>query len=294
MTIRRSLVCTVVANQLSAPRTNSQLPANAAGLGLRRSLLQVTEANLASLDFLEIAPENWLDVGGKFGRALARIRQKKPLIAHGLSLSLGGPNPLDSAHIAAIKRFLSDYDIAVYSEHLSACTDDAHLYDLMPIPFTKATLTRLVERIDSVQNQLGQCIAVENSSYYLSLAGDLTELEFIQALLQRTGCMLLLDVNNVHVNSVNHGYDAAAFIAGIPVDKVAYMHVAGHQLESPGLIIDTHGSQVSAPVWTLLGQSYARFGAKPTLLERDFDFPPFTELLAEVAHIRTLMQVHDA
>lgn len=269
------------------------MPANAAGLGLRRSLLNMIEANLASLDFLEIAPENWLAVGGKFGRALTRIRAAKPLIAHGLSLSLGGPAPLDIAHISAIKQFLSEYDIAIYSEHLSACTDASHLYDLMPIPFTRATLARLTERIDAVQTTLGRAIAVENSSYYLALANDLTELEFIQALVQRTGCMLLLDVNNVYVNSGNHGYDAAAFIASIPVDKVAYIHIAGHQVESPELIIDTHGSQVASAVWNLLAQSYGRFGVKPTLLERDFDFPPFAELLEEVAQIRTLMQVHD-
>lgn len=189
----------------------------------------------------------------------------------------------------AIKQFLVEYDIEIYSEHLSACTDDAHLYDLMPLPFTMDMLAHLVQRIDSVQNLLGRRIAVENSSYYVPLATDLSELEFIQALLKQADCLLLLDVNNVYVNSVNHGYSAEAFIAGIPADRVAYLHVAGHSVETADLIIDTHGSAVAAPVWDLLASSYARFGARPTLLERDFDFPPFAELLAELARVRALM-----
>jgi uncharacterized protein len=275
------------------PRQSQAIAPNAAGLGLRRSLLSATEANLASIDFLEIAPENWLDVGGKFGRALQRVRQARPMIAHGLSLSLGGPDPLDMPHVQAIKRFLVDYDIEIYSEHLSACTDDAHLYDLMPLPFTSDMLAHLVQRIDCVQNHLGRRIAVENSSYYLPLATDLSELEFIQTLLKQADCLLLLDVNNVYVNSVNHGYSAEAFIAGIPADRVAYLHVAGHSQESADLIIDTHGSAVAAPVWELLASCYARFGTKPTLLERDFDFPPFAELLAELARVRELMLSHN-
>ena len=164
----------------------------------------------------------------------------------------------------------------------------------MPLPFTQEMLAHLVQRIDIVQNLLGRRIAVENSSYYLPLATDMSELEFIQALLKQADCLLLLDVNNVYVNSVNHGYAAEAFLAGIPIDRVAYLHVAGHQQELPDLIVDTHGSAVSGAVWDLLARSYARFGPVPTLLERDFDFPPFADLLAELAQIRASMLAPDA
>jgi uncharacterized protein len=259
---------------------------SAAGLGLRRSLLAATEANLPAIDFLELAPENWLDVGGKYGQALARIRAQKPIIAHGLSLSLGGPNDLDEAHLAAIRDFLQRYEIALYSEHLSACTDNAHLYDLMPLPFTADMLSHLCERIRRTQDLLGRRIAVENSSYYVPLAQDFSELEFLQRLLRDADCLLLLDVNNVYVNSVNHGYDPAAFIDALPSDRIAYLHIAGHEREALDLIVDTHGAAVADPVWALLAHTYRVHSVKPTLLERDSEFPPMQALLDELQHIR--------
>jgi uncharacterized protein len=267
----------------------------AVGLGLRRALLGdfVTEICRSctaprTLDFVELAPENWLDVGGQFGAALERIASHIPIVAHGLSLSLGGTDALDAQHLCAIKGFLERYDVAIYSEHLSATAIDGHLYDLAPLPFNESMVRHIAGRIRETQDRLGRRIAVENSSYYLRLSDELSELEFINAVLSEADCDLLLDVNNVYVNCQNHGEDALAFLHGINPQRVRYLHVAGHQRESESLIVDTHGAPVPDPVWQLLRHSYQHFGLRPTLVERDFHFPPFSELLAELHHARQL------
>lgn len=260
-----------------------------AGLGMRRGLLAQLLSQADSLpDFFELAPENWIGVGGKFKRDLKSLLQQRPLICHGLSLSLGGPDALDLAHVAHVKEFLSEHNAALYSEHLSACTDGGHLYDLMPLPFTGDMVIHISDRIKQVQDVLGQQIAVENSSYYAPLSTELKETEFINAVLSEADCLMLLDVNNVHVNSVNHGYDARRFIDALPSKRIAYLHVAGHEQEAADLIIDTHGRPVVDSVWSLLAYTYARHGVKPTLLERDFNFPAIADLYAELSQIRRL------
>jgi len=204
-------------------------------------------------------------------------------------LSLGGPAPLDETFLARVRRFLDEHGVKLYSEHLSYCSDDAHLYDLMPIPFTARAVRHVAARISRTQDLVGRRIAVENVSYYTAVGAEMGELEFINAVLREADCELLLDVNNIHVNSVNHGYDAEEFLRGLPLERVACIHVAGHYDEAPGLKVDTHGAAVIDPVWSLLAQAYALCGrAVPTLLERDFNFPPLAELLSELARIREI------
>jgi uncharacterized protein (UPF0276 family) len=261
------------------------------GLGLRRALMGPLETEgLEGIDFLEVAPENWIGVGGRLGRRLRALSERVPLACHGLSLSLGGPSPLDETFLVRVRRFLDAHGITRYSEHLSACTDDAHLYDLMPIPFTAGAVRHVAARIRRTQDILGRRIAVENVSYYTPISTELDELAFINAVIAEADCELLLDVNNIHVNSVNHGYDAHTFLRGLPLDRVAWIHVAGHYVEAPGLIVDTHGAAVIDPVFDLLAEAYRLAGPRPTLLERDFNFPALATLRAELARARGLQQ----
>jgi uncharacterized protein (UPF0276 family) len=260
------------------------------GLGLRRSMLPELAAreDRLGVDFLEVAPENWIGVGGRFGRRLRDLTARYPFVNHGLSLSLGGPGPLDHAFLERLRRFLDEHAVLCYSEHLSYCSDDGHLYDLMPIPFTEAAARRVAARIGEVQETLGRRIAVENVSYYAAPGAEMSELEFLNAVLERADCDLMLDVNNIYVNSINHGYDARGFLAGIPARRVVYMHVAGHYVEAEDLRVDTHGSDVCDPVWELLAAAYRHCGVRPTVLERDFNIPPLDTLMQEVAIIRRL------
>lgn len=273
---------------MSIPRA---LASDSAGLGLRRALTNpLQDAAPGGFDFLEAAPENWLGVGGRYGRALAALSERYPLVCHGLSLSLGGPDPLDEAFLHRLRRFLDTHRVPLYSEHLSYCTDGGHLYDLMPIPFTDEAVHHVAARIRRTQDILGRRIAVENVSYYAAPHQELREIDFLNAVLREADCDLLLDVNNIHVNSVNHRYDALDFLHALPPQRVAYIHIAGHYDEAPDLRIDTHGAAVIAPVWDLLRAAYAHVGVRPTLLERDFNFPMFSELLDEVGHVRRLQK----
>ncbi|NNL56258.1 MAG: DUF692 domain-containing protein, partial [Pseudomonadales bacterium] len=194
--------------------------------------------------------------------------------------------PLDLELLKSIGAFIKQHDCPVYSEHLSYCADHGHLYDLMPIPFTRDAITRVVERVRQVQDIIGRRIALENVSYYAAPGQEMTELEFINAVVAEADCDILLDVNNVFVNSINHCYDPYAFMRGLPAERIVYMHIAGHYVEAEDLRVDTHGAAVIQPVWQLLDAAYELFGLKPTLLERDFNFPPLPDLLAELTCIR--------
>lgn len=260
-----------------------------AGLGLRRALLAaLREAPMDAFDFLECAPDNWIGVGGRYGEAFAELAARHPLSCHGLSLSLGGVEPLDETFLARTRRFLDQHRVALYSEHLSYCADDGHLYDLMPIPFTGEAVSHVAARIRRVQDALGRRIAVENVSYYAAPFQAMGEIDFVNAVLDEADCDLLLDVNNVYVNAVNHGYDAADFLRRMPSARIASYHIAGHYDEADDLKVDTHGAAVKDAVWDLLALAYATHGVRPTLLERDFNFPPLPVLLAEVERIRAL------
>ena len=273
------------------------LPDASTGLGLRRALLdELRAAPEGAFDFLECAPDNWIGVGGRLGEALDELAARHPLSCHGLSLSLGGTRPLDEVFLAKTRRFLDRHHVALYSEHLSSCTDDGHLYDLMPIPFTDEAVRHVAARIGHVQDVLGRRIAVENVSYYAAhppLDGAppaLDEAGFVLAVLEEADCDLLLDVNNVYVNAINHGYDAHAFLARMPTHRIASYHVAGHYDEADDLKVDTHGAPVKGDVWDLLAETYRLHGVRPTLLERDFNLPPLAVLLEEVERIRQLQQ----
>lgn len=265
------------------------LAASSAGLGLRRALLgELQVAPAGAFDFLECAPDNWIGIGGRFGEALAGLSSRCPLTCHGLSLSLGGMEPLDETFLQRTRRFLDQHQVALYSEHLSYCTDDGHLYDLMPIPFTEEAVHHVAARIRQVQDMLGRRIAVENVSYYAAPYQGMDEVDFVNAVLAEADCDLLLDVNNVYINAINHGYDANAFLARMPTARIVSYHIAGHYDEAEDLKIDTHGASVKKKVWALLQNTYRLHGVHPTLLERDFNFPPMPVLLAEVEHIRSL------
>jgi uncharacterized protein len=277
------------------PRDGAEIayPVHDAGLGLRRALLgPLLDRRPESISFLEVAPENWMQVGGVRGRQFRALTEQYPFVAHGLSLSLGSPAPLDEDFVRAVRRFLDAHGILSYTEHLSYCSDQGHLYDLMPIPFTEEAVDYVAARIRRVQDILGRRIAVENVSYYAAPGAEMTEQAFLLAVLERADCGLLLDVNNIYVNSINHGYDASGFLRALPGERIAYAHVAGHYTEAPDLRVDTHAAPVCDPVWALLDEAYQHFGVIPTLLERDFNIPPLPELLQEVDVIRDVQVRH--
>lgn len=248
----------------------------------------------AQVDFMEVAPENWIGVGGRYGKQFRGFTERYPFICHGLSLSIGSPAPLDEAFLYKLKHFLKVHNIRIYSEHLSYCSDDGHLYDLMPIPFCEEALKHAAKRIQYVQDILEQPIAMENVSYYAAAGKQMEEIDFLNGVLEEADCKLLLDVNNIFVNSINHRYDAVQFLKALPAERIAYIHIAGHYNEADDLIIDTHGANVIDPVWALLETAYQTYGVIPTLLERDFNIPPVSKLLSEVDMIRALQKKSSA
>lgn len=265
-----------------------------AGLGFRRELIPALKTRVPdAIDFFELAPENWIDMGGAYGRDLRGFTERYPFVCHGLSLSLGGPSPLDEMLLTKTRQFMDAHGIQLYTEHLSYCSDDGHLYDLLPIPFTEEAVKYVAARIRRAQDILERRIAIENASYYTpSPVADMDESAFIRAVLDEAGCDLHLDVNNVYVNSVNHRYDPLEFIRALPSERIVYLHMAGHYVEAPDLIVDTHGADVIDPVWTLLDETYRIHGVVPTLLERDFNIPPLPELVREVEHIARIQAQH--
>jgi len=256
------------------------------GLGLRRGMLE--EMSLLTpeqVDFFEIAPENWMNLGGRFGKAFRALTERFPFACHGLSLSIGSSDPLDIEFVKAVKAFMDTHGIETYSEHLSYCSHNGHMYDLLPIPFTQDAIDHVVSRIQTVQDILQRPLILENVSTYAKF-GEMTELEFTKEVVKRSGCEMLLDVNNVFVNSINHSYDPVGFIKALPTKAIHYIHIAGHYDEADDLKVDTHGAPVKDDVWSLLDLAYEIHGVKPTLLERDFNFPPMSELLDEVNQIK--------
>ncbi|MCK5002294.1 MAG: DUF692 domain-containing protein [Gammaproteobacteria bacterium] len=271
---------------------NNSHPVHGAGLGLRREAIDdMKQISNDQVDFMEVAPENWIGVGGAYGKKFRAFTERFDFVLHGLSLSIGGPSALDEELVKSIGQLMREHGIQFYSEHLSYCSDDGHLYDLLPIPFTEEAVHHVAERIKRVQDILGQQIAMENASYYTPApGGEMQEIEFIKAVLDEADCSLLLDVNNIYVNSINHSYDPVAFMQALPAERIAYGHIAGHYNEADDLIVDTHGADVIENVWQLLDKTYQHFGSFPTLLERDFNIPPIPELLSEIDRIKQLQQ----
>ena len=267
--------------------TTRQFPVEGVGLGLRRDFFdEILARPDLPIDFMEIAPENWLNFGGRQGRQLRTLTERLPFLCHGLSLDLGGPHPLDEAYIRQLKTFFDFHDIRAYTEHLSYCGDSGHLYDLMPIPFTEEAVHYVAGRIRRVQDILERKIGIENVSFYAMPSTEMTEAEFINAVLEEADCDLLFEVNNTYVNSVNHQYSAEDYLKSMPTERIVYLHMAGHFDEADDLKIDTHGQDVKQEVWQLLEKTYQQHGLIPTLLERDFNIPPMDEMMQEVQKIR--------
>lgn len=261
-----------------------------AGIGFRRDLSDcLLEYAGQAVNFIEVAPENWMGIGGKWGKCFREAAEKYPVTCHGLSLSLGSPDALDFEFLSRVKHFLEDYSVAVYSEHLSYTKcNNAHIYELLPIPFTEEAALHVAQRIRQAQAVLERKIAIENVSYYTPVTPELTEHEFLNIVLNEADCELLLDVNNVYVNAFNHHYNAREFLSQIPLDRVTYIHMAGHEQRTPNLIIDTHGEPIIDPVYELFEWTVQRVNPCPVLLERDFNFPEFPELLSELDRLQSI------
>jgi uncharacterized protein (UPF0276 family) len=260
------------------------------GLGFRKDFAEeFLERNFPVSDFIELAPENWIGMGGYWKKILDRAAERYPIFTHGLSLSIGSPDPLNMDFVRKIKEFLKQYKVSVYSEHLSySQCENAHLYDLLPIPFREDAVRHIVQRIKIVQEILERPLVLENVSYYTPVAAEMEEWEFIGSIVRESGCLLLLDVNNVYVNSFNHGYDAREFILKLPLDRVAYIHMAGHEKVSDDLIIDTHGQDIISPVYELFEYTLKHVKPVPVLLERDFNIPELEDLDNELKQLRKI------
>ncbi len=262
------------------------------GIGLRRDISEeILNSKLLTPDFLEFAPENWMGVGGNWNRTREKAVSMYPITCHGLSLSLGSPEELDWDFIKELKVFLDENQAKIFSEHLSYTkSQNAHLYDLLPIPFRKDAVDHVVDRIRQVQDFLERPLAIENVSYYTPVAAEMTEAEFVCEIVDRADCQLLLDVNNVYVNAFNHGYDAREYISQLPLDRVAYIHMAGHEQVAPDLIIDTHGQPIIDPVYDLFEWTIGKMNPVPVLLERDYNFEDLDQLQAELLHLKNIIK----
>lgn len=261
------------------------------GIGFRKDFSEeFLTGNQLKPDFIEVAPENWMGIGGYWKKVFKEVTQKYPLFTHGLSLSVGSPDELDYDFLKNLKRFLDEYKPLVYSEHLSfSKSDNAHLYDLLPIPFTQDAVQHVSKRIRQVQEFLEQKITIEIVSYYTPVAAEMSELEFVNAVLAEANCDLLLDVNNVYVNAFNHQYDPKAFIKNLDLNRVKYIHMAGHTKVADDLIIDTHGEAIIDPVYDLFDYSMGLIQRDvPVLLERDFNIPELPELQLELNRLNAI------
>lgn len=270
------------------------LPA-AAGLGFKPEHFADIRQLRPDLGFFEVHAENYMGDGGVPHRQLAALRADYGLSLHGVGLSIGGAGPLDGAHLARLRMLVDRYQPESFSEHLAWSSHGTeYLNDLLPLPYTPATLDLVCDHIDRVQEALGRQMLLENpSTYILFEQSSLTETEFLRQVVRRTGCGLLLDVNNVFVSATNHRSDPRAYLADFPLQAVGEIHLGGHAeeaLPSGPLLIDAHGSPVADPVWTLYAEVIAAIGAQPTLIEWDNDVPPFATLLAEAARADAILQ----
>jgi len=271
-----------------------RVPAGA-GIGLRAAHVRDVLSMRPRTPWFEVHSENYFADGGPALAALARIRADYPVSLHGVGLSLGSTDPLDGAHLAKLQRLIARVEPSLVSEHLCwSSVDGRHFNDLLPLPYTREALDHVCARVSRVQDVLGRELLVENVSSYLAFAdATMPEWEFVAALAHRTGCRLLLDVNNVYVNAVNHGFDPDAYIAALPAAAVAEIHLAGFETTAAGLV-DTHGAPVAQDVWDLYARTLARLGPRPTLIEWDTAIPAFAVLEAEAATAQRHLEACDA
>jgi len=273
----------------------SSFPLTGAGIGLRTPHVRQLREERPAVPWLEVHSENYYADGGPALASLLRIRADYPLSLHGVGMSLGSTDPLDRTHLGKLARLVARTEPALVSEHLCwSGVGGRALNDLLPLPYTEEALAHVCARVAEVQDFLGRELLVENVSSYLAFAdATIPEWEFVAAVTRRTGCKLLCDVNNIHVNAVNHGFDADAYLAALPRDAVAEIHLAGFQATDTCLI-DTHGAPVAPEVWALYRRAIARFGPVPTLIEWDTDIPPLATLLAEAATAQRILETRDA
>lgn len=265
------------------------------GLGYRRDLVdELTSISEQKPAFLELVPENWMGLGGYWRKKLREAAEQYSFVSHGLSLSIGSPDPVDIVFVNKVKQFLDEFNINIYSDHLTfASTNNAHLYDLLPIPFREDAIKHVVGKIKTVQDIIERPLVLENASYYTEIGAEMDEATFISEIVKRSGCELLLDVNNVYVNAFNHNYDPKEFINKMPLDKVSYIHMAGHKKVSDDLIIDTHGAPIIDPVFDLFDYTMQMMNKRvPILLERDFNIPEMSELQNEMVQLQTIVNKH--
>jgi uncharacterized protein len=269
--------------------------AEGCGIGLRTPHVRPMQDERPAIGWLEVHSENYYVDGGPALAALLRLRSDYPLSLHGVGMSLGSTDPLDRAHLAKLRRLIERTEPALVSEHLCwSGIGGRALNDLLPLPYTEEALAHVCSRVAEVQEALGRELLVENVSTYLAFAdATIPEWEFVAAVARRTGCKLLCDVNNIYVNSVNHAFDADAYLAALPAEAIAEIHLAGFDASGPCLI-DTHGAPVAPDVWSLYRRALARFGPVPTLIEWDTDIPPLATLLAEAATAQSILDARDA
>lgn len=259
------------------------------GLGLRTDHYEAILNSEPAVDWFEIISENYLVPGGKPLHYLDRVRERYPLVMHGVSLSIGSTDPLDMEYLKQLKALATRIEPAWISDHL--CWTGVHgknLHDLLPLPYTVETVDHVAARIRFVQDFLGRQILIENVSSYVNFSGSqMSEWEFLTAVCERADCLLLFDVNNIYVSSINHDFDPLAYLDGIPGKRVQQIHIAGHE-DHGDYIIDTHDHPVADPVWDLYAEAIRRFGPVSTMIERDDNIPPLNELLEELDRARHL------
>jgi uncharacterized protein (UPF0276 family) len=259
------------------------------GLGLRPAHYEEILATAPAVDWFEIISENYMVAGGKPLHYLERIRSRYPIVMHGVSLSIGSTDPLDKGYLARLKALAERIEPAWISDHLCwTGVDGYNLHDLLPLPYTEAAVRHVAERMARVQDFLGRRILLENVSSYLSYrCAEMSEWEFLRAVAERADCLILLDINNIYVNSFNHGFDPRAYLDGVPAARIQQFHLAGHR-DLGTHLIDTHDEPVPDPVWALYAEAVRRFGPISTMIERDDRIPPLAELLAELDRSRAI------
>jgi uncharacterized protein len=253
------------------------------GLGLRPVHYQALLGESQPIDWLEIVSENYLVPGGQPLEYLERIRARYPVVMHGVSLSIGSTDPLDRRYLSDLKELARRVEPAWISDHLCwTGVEGRNVHDLLPLPYTEEALAAVAARIGEVQDVLGRQILLENVSSYLSYReSEMTEWEFLSEIAGRADCAILLDINNIYVSAVNHGFDASRYLHGVPRDRVRQFHLAGHS-DMDGHLIDTHDHPIAVPVWKLYREAVEHFGPVPTMIERDDNIPELVELVAEL------------
>jgi uncharacterized protein (UPF0276 family) len=257
------------------------------GLGLRTPHYEAVLSEPHAIDWFEVITENYLVPGGKPLHHLERIRERFPLVMHGVSLSIGSTDPVDFDYLAQVRALAARIEPHWISDHLCwTGVDGRNLHDLLPLPYTEEALTSVVTRVGQIQDALGRRILLENVSSYLAFhESDMSEWDFLREVAQRADCSILLDINNIYVSSVNHGFDALTYLRAMPKDRVRQLHLAGHS-DLGGHLIDTHDHPIAAPVWDLYAAAVTQLGAVPTMIERDDNIPALSELVAELQMAR--------